>query len=213
MSSLSITQNGPASFRIEGLPDAVKVIALDSPKARELANLTLHRSDLTFALECLETMDRLPGGEEFIRRALWRSAVVHYAKCFGSSARRLRLDPREVYKGCPTETHLAFKWVKSLRNKHVIHDENAYNQSAVGAALNAGNKPFKVERVVALALTFEVHGAENVRNVRLLVLRALEWVGLQVDECCNSIKAELEKVPYDELAARPALQTTTPNRG
>lgn len=212
MQAFGFTQTGPDSFRIEGFPDGVKVIGVEGAVARRLGHLALHRSDLEFARECLDAMARLPEDQGLVCGALWRSAVVHYAKCFGESK---KLQPAQVHKGCPSATHQAFEFFKSLRNKHIVHDENAYNenaykQSAVGAIINGGNKPFKVEKVISLALTFEVHGPENVRNLRLLTERALGWVAQQFDECANLISAQLEKTPYDELAARPALQTQGP---
>jgi len=160
----------PDSFPLEGFPDGVKVITVDGNLARRLADLALHRSDLSFALGCLEAMERLPEAEdqELTRTALWCSAVVHYVKCFGASQKRSQLDPKKVHKGCQPVTHQVFEFFKSLRHKHIVHDENAYKQSAVGAIINAGNKPFKVEKVVGLALTFPVRGPENVRNLRLL---------------------------------------------
>jgi hypothetical protein len=37
-------------LQIEGFPDAVKVIRLDGPRAKRLADLALHRADLDFGL-------------------------------------------------------------------------------------------------------------------------------------------------------------------
>ena len=210
MEPLGTTQIAPNSLHIEGVPDAVKLIKVDGPKARRLGDLALHRSDLNFTLECLEAMEHLPEDQALIREALWRSAVIHYLKCFGDSQKRFQLDPTQVHKGCPPETHQAFEWFKSLRNKHIAHDENAYKQSAVGAAINAGNKSFKVEKIVSMALTFQVDSPANLRNLRLLTQRAVGWVVGQYDECAKVISDELEGVPYDDLAARPALQTHSP---
>lgn len=64
--------------------------------------------------------------------------------------------------------------------------------------------------MVGLSLTFQVHGPENVGNLRSLTQRALDWVAAQFDECADLISAQLERIPYDELAARPAIQTQGP---
>jgi hypothetical protein len=47
---------------------------------------------------------------------------------------------------------------ESFRHKHLIHDENAYLQCVVGAAINGGQKDFKVEGVIALTHTFGIEG-------------------------------------------------------
>lgn len=40
------TENG---LHIEGFPDAVKVIRIDGPQSKRLADLALHKADLEFA--------------------------------------------------------------------------------------------------------------------------------------------------------------------
>lgn len=210
MQPFGITQTGPDSFHIQGFPDGVKVVTVDGAVARRLGHLALHRSDLEFVCLCLDAMEQLPQDQEGIRTALWTSAVVHYVKCFGDSKKRFQLDPTQVHRGCSPETRQAFEFFKSLRNKHIVHDENGYKQSTVGAIINAGNKPFKIEKVVAMTFTFQVHGPENRRNLRLLTQRALGWVAAQFDECAGLVSAQLETIRYDELAARPAIQTHGP---
>ncbi len=86
-----------SGFHIEGFPEAVKVIHIEGPRARRLADLALHRTDLEFALLCLDEVNRAPVDPYVIRQALWRSAVVHYVKCFGGSEARFGLDSKVVY--------------------------------------------------------------------------------------------------------------------
>lgn len=86
----------PEGFHIEGFPDAVKIIRIDGPKARRIADLALHRADLDFALQCLEEINRAPEQPYVLRQALWRAAVVHYVKCFGENESRFSLDPGTV---------------------------------------------------------------------------------------------------------------------
>ena len=98
MEHFQITKT-PEGFHIEGFPDAVKVLRLHGPNAQRLADLALHRADLDFALECLEQINKVPEQSYVLRQALWRSAVVHYIKCFGSNESRFSLDSRKLYKG------------------------------------------------------------------------------------------------------------------
>ena len=98
MEHFSITKTAEG-FHIEGFPDAVKVLRLTGPKSQRLADLALHRADLDFALECLEAINHQPEEPYLMRQALWRSAVVHFMKCFGRSESRFSLDAKNVYKG------------------------------------------------------------------------------------------------------------------
>lgn len=43
----------PTFIPISGIRDAVKLVRVDGPKARRLADLALHRSDIKFASTCL----------------------------------------------------------------------------------------------------------------------------------------------------------------
>src|SRR5689334_7594267 len=57
---------------VDGLPDAVKVVSINTKRVERLAHLALHRSDLQFASECLQAMSGRE--EDIIRDSLWRSA-------------------------------------------------------------------------------------------------------------------------------------------
>jgi hypothetical protein len=82
MERFSITKAGDV-FHIDGFPDAVKVLRITGPKSQRLADLALHRADLDFVLECLVATSRQPDEGNVVRQALWRSAIVHFIKCFG----------------------------------------------------------------------------------------------------------------------------------
>jgi hypothetical protein len=178
--------------------------------ARRLADLALHRNDLKFAGACVEALEQLPEEDDLLAHVLWRSAIVHYFKCFGDSSQRFQLEPKQVYKGRPHEALAAFEFFKPLRNKHLVHDENAYMQCTIGAAINDGTKPYKVERIVAPVSTFDVRNPENLKNLRLLIKHANEWLTKQFDDLAALIGAELEQLPYSELAATPTVQVQVP---
>lgn len=44
---------------------------------------------------------------------------------------------------------LNFEFFKGMRDKHIAHDENAYSQCLVVAAINDGKKDYKVEQVIS----------------------------------------------------------------
>ena len=134
-----------ASFHIEGIPDAVKIITINNPKAKRLADLSLHKEDLEFADACLDALNQT-NENPIVREALWRSAIVHYMKCFGNGI-RFQLTPKKIYKSESPEALLAFNYFKVLRNKHFIHDVNSYAQSIPGAVLNNGTKDYKIEEI------------------------------------------------------------------
>ncbi len=197
-------------FHIEGFPDAVKVIRLDSPQAKRLSDMALHKSDLEFAGACLDGLNTVPEKARVIREALWRSAIIHFSKCFGDSKARFQLDARRIYKAEPVEAMMAFAYFQDLRNKHVIHDENSYAQSLPGAVLNRGDKNYKIEKIIcfnAIAGTLE---EGNLSNLKLLIAKAHAWVDSEFDKLSDAIAKQLEKESFETLFAKEALSYQVP---
>ena len=208
MEHLSITKTAQG-FRIEGFPEAVKVLRISGPKSRRLADLALHRSDLDFALECLTAVNQVAEQPYVLRQALWRSTIVHFIKCFGESESRFSLDPKKVYKG-DTGSFEPYRYFNSLRNKHLVHDENSYAQCLPGAVLNKKDMDHKIAKIVCLSVIGDTLSQDNYSNLHLLVTRAREWVVAQFDELCAVLTSELEAKPYDELFALDGITYTPP---
>lgn len=206
MDSLGITKT-EAGFHIEGFPDAVKVIKIGGPKAKRLADLALHRQDLEFALSCLEGVNQVQ--ETMLREGLYHSAIVHYLKCFGGNRSRFSLNAARVYKQ-DSEAIEAFNFFSSLRNKHLVHDENSFAQALPGAVLNKSELSEKIAKIVCLSTVGYTLGQENYSNLHLLITRALQWVTKQFDELCNEITSELESETYDNLFATEGITYSKP---
>jgi hypothetical protein len=190
-----------SGFQIEGFPDAVKVLSVSTPMARRLADLALHRQDLSFAKECLEVINKTE--DDFIREVLWRSAIVHFFKCFGSSNARSSLPERKIYAS--EEAFEVYSFFKNLRHRHYIHDENSYTQALPGAILNKPNSQNKIAKIVCFYTTAEVLDQPNFSNLMLLITTALSWLELSFDTLCDKLTLELEQKPYEELVATEGL--------
>lgn len=209
MENFEISQRG-AGLHIEGFPDAVKVVRIDSPDAVRLSDLALHKKDLEFADSCLEAINIVSEEPHVLREALWRSAIVHFLKCFGNSNARFRLKTAEVLRGEPSEAMEAFKYFLSLRDKHLVHDDNSYAQSIPGAVLNDGCKDYKIEKIVCFSAASVTLEQGSYGNLKLLIGRALFWVIQEFDQLCESLTDELEKETYAELMARADMTYKVP---
>jgi hypothetical protein len=197
-----------SGLHLEGFPDAVKIIRVDGPHAKRLADLALHESDLEFAAMCLEAINRVPEEPPVSRQALWRAAIVHFMKCFGDSA-RFQLSEKKIYKGNPTALTV-FAYFKDLRNKHFVHDENSYAQSVPGAVLNNGTKSFKIEKIGCFNVFGDTLDQDNYDNLSLLVREARTWVAAKADSLCDSITTDLEAESHEHLLSRDAVTITVP---
>lgn len=203
---ISKTHSG---LHIEGFPHAVKVIAINGPEAKRLADLSLHRRDLEFADDCLDAINQTQENLDVVREALWRSSVIHFIKCFGNSE-RFQLSAMRIYKNEPPEALIAFKYFKDLRNKHFVHDENSYAQSIPGAVLSNGTKAYKIEKIICFSAFGETLEQGNYGNLKLLIKRARIWVVSEFDFLCESLTATLEKESYHNLLARDAITYRVP---
>jgi hypothetical protein len=184
---------------------------LSTRKARRLADLALHRHDLEFALECLGAIGDPDAEPMTTARALWQCAIVNYIKCFGGSRSRSSLEAKVVYKQHPNAIE-PYEFFDSLRNKNLVHDDNAYTQCLPGAVLNKEGMGYKIAKVVCLSVIGETLCRDNYDNLRLLATHAIEWIIREFDELANSISSDMEAQPYDELFAMEAVIHTPAHR-
>jgi hypothetical protein len=192
-------------FYVGGFPDAAKVIAV-SPLVkylpRQYSDMVLHHSDLKFAQECLATLGTPPATVPLVVDALWQCAVIHYCKCFGQQGETRAKLPYSQFlpAGLPREIHKHFM---ALRNKHLIHDENAWTQATPMAIVAAKGKRRKIEEVVCTNISAITRETINIDNLNSLIAQALLWVESRIDDLCEEIKAELERHPYEMLLTQP----------
>lgn len=126
---------------------------LKGKKAEEFAALQLIRSDLEFALECFEAAQEhgTPEGSNSQCRALIFSRVVAYARPFVTGARAKRLS------GNCFADQLSFNvglhsYLLSLRNKHIAHSVNEFEQCAATTVM-VGSPDSKKWRVAGIGFT------------------------------------------------------------
>ena len=107
-----------------------------------------------------KSTSQLPEEPHVLRQAMWRSAIVHSIKCFGQSESRFSLDPKKIYK-CDTGAFKPYEYFESLRNKHLVHDENSYAQCLPGAVLNKKGMDRKIAKIVCLSVIGHTLSQDN----------------------------------------------------
>jgi hypothetical protein len=199
--------NTDTGVHIEGFPTAAKLVALKDKQAERLAHLALHRHDLQFALDCLARINET--GDDILREAAWRSAVLSFVKCFVGGSRRSQLDMKAIYPGS-NDAKAAFSYIKNLRDKHFVHDENGFQQCHPGAVLNQPGVNPKVLKIVTVAVFGVSLEQSAYNNLHKLATDALEYVVREYDKNANGLTAKLEAEDYDELVGRPSMSYTIP---
>lgn len=198
-------------LQFEGFSTAIKLAQIEGEDAERLSHLLLHREDLAFAHQCTTTL-QLPEIEvPVVRQALWRSAIVAWSKCFGTShAGRFRLLKKDIY---PTpEADVVFRHFKALRDKHIAHDENAFAQAKPGVVIGpeAGEK--KILQAVCFGMFAQTeNGGTDLQNLHHLIEDAMKWVLIEIDTVGDKIADTLENWDYARLLALPDMSITPPN--
>lgn len=207
MGEWSLRTEGGTWF-VDGV-DAERIVQLSGRNGQRLADLALHQSDLHQAKESLDVLCTKDGNDSVIAHALFLSAFVRFQRCFmKSEGRRNLLLGKKIYPdGLPREV---FFYFMNLRNKHVIHDENAWTRSIPMAAIARRGRAYKVERILVSIANGTILNSENVSNLVLLVDTALEWVAREMEDLYSSITRELEALEYDELLSLPVPEYRAP---
>ena len=148
------------------------------PEASKLASLESIKRDLEGVLaycECLEEM-RVEPFDSLLWEAVSAAAVVRYARCFSTGARE-PLD-HNLLNSAPQDIKEAHEYMMNVRNKHVAHSVNAFEENEVTVTLREDGDSLEIMGVGAhhgriTGLAF--HQPEQLRAVST-------WVAAQVSQ-------------------------------
>lgn len=180
---------------------ASHVFEVTGGHANRLAHLALHSGDLSFARECLRLVEAAADKQTVNAEALWRSAVLHYCKCFGASegtSKRGQLSPQRIYKAAPNllPNHELFV---TIRNSHLAHDDGTHTLWRVSAGMTLPGAVRKIWSVKATAIDLVTLKRANVRKLKELIDHCTGWVAAECDIVCDLLTSQLEQIPREEL--------------
>jgi hypothetical protein len=199
------------NFHIEGYADAVHLgTPRESKYATVLKSIALHHTDLEFCERTLQYCAPLvsdPSPEaSLLLKMLWTATLALYFKCFGTGVRQAL-----GVSILPAEAHDAHQHFKDLRDKHLIHDVNAFSQAQIGVVVNPPHFPKKVADIISNTVEI-VPSADDIQRMYNLVSAALIYVGNHRGVLHAIIAMEHEALTHDELMALSKVTFTTPGR-
>lgn len=207
-----------ASLSIRRAGKSARIVRIPGEQAEWFAHLTLHRHDLRMAKSYLAEFDRLAEVDDTpptVLAALWESALIAVVKCFTHNVSRISLDQDTVFG--PSEPTITperadFNHLKYLRNKHIAHDENDWAQALpLGIIDNHDSDEPTIGSIQGLVIRGESNNADNIARLNRSVEIALTWVEGEWNQVADQLKADLEAMSADELAALPGVTGTLPN--
>jgi hypothetical protein len=206
-----------STVHIEGYPDAVRLVKLNTFVGKRLAALRLHQADLGFCQRVTQILDgafTTPPND--LSNALWICVLTKFYSCFGVSKARFHLDPKSIYAKLP-DALITFEYYKHIRDKRIVHDENQHNSPVTAIVLGANDDVQDILHMNFESVALQKEAIENVYN---LITAAQTYVDDQIVAALAKAfeearamspveKAKLENVTYTVLALSDVAKTRT----
>jgi hypothetical protein len=191
-------------------------VALDLPSARILAGQASIIQDLQFVMDCCKRLlTELARPEEdrdgVVPQALWSSALVAYARCFGKG-KRFGLSTEDVQNlplyGAVMNFH---KWAIGERNKLTAHPADPFKAAKIGAALSPpGQTERRVEGVAIFSAGHVLVDVIGVRQLGGLASELAKQTAEKAQEQQDSVLADAQQLNIDSLYRLPPLHMRPP---
>jgi hypothetical protein len=195
---------------------AMLTVALDVSSAQILADQASIIQDLQFVMDCCKRLlTELARPEEdrdtLVPQALWSSALVAYARCFGKG-RRFGLATDDIralpLQGAVMKYH---KWVIDERNKLATHPANPFEAAKVGAALSLpGRGQRRVEGIAIFSTSHVLVDATGVRQLGGLASELAKQTAEKAQKQQDAVLADAQQLDIDSLYRLPPLRTRPP---
>ncbi len=187
-------------------------------EAKKLADLASIYQDLSFTVEVLKRLKQLlkeDSKDNILIQSLWTAALISYIRCFSSGKRfglsenifkKLEYDPK--LEEDPITCH---RYYKNLRDKHIAHSVNPFEQVAVDLQLSEPDSPKReVLGVATLLQKLICLDIKGVGTLLRLALFAKEEVAKQGKEYEAKTLEVGKSLPIDALYSKARSRTITP---
>jgi hypothetical protein len=189
------------------------------PSARILADQTSVIQDLQFVMDCCKRLlAELARPEEdrdgVVPLALWSSALIAYARCFGAG-RRSGLAVEDVgnlpLQGAVMKFH---EWVIEESAKLTEHPADPFESAKIGAALSpAGQKERRVEGIAIFSTSRVLIDATGVRQLGGLASELAKQTAGKAQRQQDRVLSDAQQLDIGSLYESPPLRTQPPSAG
>lgn len=185
------------------------IAKVDFEDARTLADLGAIAQDLDVTMKTCSRLKELlkeDSQDHLLIESLWTAALIRYARCFTDS-KRFGLS-KSIFDGLQGDPVGAHQLYINLRNKHIAHSVNPFEQMEVGVVLKPTESVEK--RIIGVVTLAMRHISSDINGVHQLGMLA----HVVKDKVCELAKQYEQRVieqskqlPIDDLykRARPRL--------
>ena len=185
----------------------IRTVEYSDNNATNLADLYAIGQELQFVIEASTRLAALieeKSSDQIEMRALYSSALQAYARCFTSSKRKT-LDP-EIYSSLGGEPLACHEMYIGMRNKHLAHSVNAFEQMKVGLSLAPEDKGKMILGVGCYTVTLIYTDAENMLQLSRLAKEALKYIETQIEDLQTTIIQEVNQKDINIFYAQRDLR-------
>ena len=188
------------------------VVQADYEEALKLADVYSILQELKSVMETCTRLRQLLKAEQkdwLLIESLWTAALIRYSRCFASGKRHGLSE--DIYKDLPGDAVGVHRLYENLRNKHIAHSVNPFEQVKVGLILSSEkSQEKKVMEVSPFLMKLVATTDDDVRQLGALVkvlVNKLMKNGEQYEEEALRVGRSL---PINELYSLPRLRTVAP---
>jgi hypothetical protein len=185
------------------------VVDVDSPQAEQWADMYSIARDLDSAIQvCGRLIELLPSNDQILIESLWTSALIKYARCFSEGKRfGLPIDVFDGLEGDPKGTH---QYYIDMRNKHLAHSVNPFEQVKIGLVLSDPKVARKIVGTVQFS-QFHISAKEDgVRTLRSLCSVLKKKLGGAATERHEAVLAHAKTLDIKQLYQSARMRTVAP---
>ena len=192
--------------------EQLPIAKVDYEEARHLADLVSTAQDLGYVVEvcdCLLAMVSDGVEDSVLSQAYWSSALVAYVRCFATGV-RAPLTEADVatLEGDGLEAHRIFK---SMRDKHIAHSVNPFEQILVGVMLPpTGSDEVGVQGVATLSANLVTLSEEWITLLRNLARMLREMVVQRARNAEDAVLQVAKAESFIALRKREPLRVYAP---
>jgi len=191
------------------------IAEVDFEEARMLADLGAITQDLGSVMKTCSKLKVLleeNSQDNFLIENLWTSALIRYARCF-ASGKRYGLN-ETIFKELQGEALKVHNMYMDLRNKHIAHSVNPFEQMKVGVVLSP--KESQDKKIIGVAtlsmkqISLDKEGVHQIGLLSKVILKKVCEIAKQYEQKTLEIGKTL---PIEDLykRARPRLVAPGPD--
>ena len=188
------------------------IVEVNFDEAKVLADLGAIVQELDSIMKmCLRLKKLLEeeSKDSLLIESLWTTALIKYARCF-NTGKRFGLD-ESILNGLKGEAHKAHKFYLDMRDKHIAHSVNPFEQTQVSLVLSPKDShEKKVVGVAILSIRHMVSDVQGVHQLGLLSKVLLEKVCKIAKQYENKTLEKGKTIPIDDLYKRARPRITAP---